>query len=81
MKSLITVMVLAALQEIVYTSLSGKEHGDAKPGDENDEFVFADESQDPSRTSRQFCEDNNERCKVRNGQITDTKTSQELKQL
>lgn len=56
-------MLLAALQEIVHTSLSGKEHGDPKPDDENNEFVFA-ESED---SSRQFCEDNSERCKVRDG--------------
>ena len=66
MKSLITLTLLTTIQ-IVDNSLSGKEHNDLKPSDENNDFQF-DESrphEPPRDQSQQFCEGKNERCKVR----------------
>lgn len=61
MRSLMTLILFATIQVIADSSLSGKEHGDHKPGGENDEFVFAEHDHNPSD---QYCEDNNQRCKV-----------------
>ena len=65
MRSLIAFTLLTTIQ-IVDNSLSGKEHDDIKPIHENNDFLFDDESHEPSGdASQQFCEGNNERCKVR----------------
>lgn len=68
MRSLIAFTFLTTIQ-IVDNSLSGKEHDDIKPIHENNDFLFddeSDESHEPSGdASQQFCEGNNERCKVR----------------
>ena len=62
MRSLIAFTLLTTIQ-IVDNSLSGKEHDDIKPIHENNDFLFDDE---PSGdVAQQFCEGNNERCKVR----------------
>lgn len=69
MRSLINFTLLTTIQ-IVDNSLSGKEHDDIKPIHENNDFLFDDESdeshlQPSGDASKQFCEGNNERCKVR----------------
>ena len=46
-------------------SLSGKEHDDLKPNAENNDFQFDDSLEPSGDQSQQFCEGNNERCKVR----------------
>jgi len=64
MRSLITLTLLTTVQ-IVDNSLPGKDHDDLKQNNENNDFHF-DESQEPSGDqSQQFCEGNNEQCKVR----------------
>lgn len=64
MRSLITLTLLTTVQ-IVGNSLPGKDHDDLKQNNKNNDFQF-DESHEPSGDqSQQFCEGNNEQCKVR----------------
>lgn len=64
MKPFIAVMIFAALQEIVNTSLSRKEHSELRSGDENEELLSRAEN------SREFCEGSSDQCKVRNTQVS-----------